>query len=76
MLHCAFYLKTKITLLQINDIGITDVADYLQLERYVRMKAYIIYEQFDVVVKTWKRDIRHVLKLCLVMLLKLFFLHR
>ena len=52
MWQCAFCLKNKVTLVQINETGITDVADYLQLGKYIRLKKYLIYEQVDMEVKT------------------------
>lgn len=52
MWHCAFYLKKKVTLVQINETGITDSADYLQLGKYMRLKKYLIYGQVTMEVKT------------------------
>jgi len=38
--------------MQINETGITEVADYLQLGKYMRLKKYLLYEQVDTELKT------------------------
>lgn len=47
--------------MQINEAGITDAADYLQLVKYIRLKKYLICEQVDVTVKMWNRVICYIL---------------